>query len=57
MLANHPATASPRTTPLTCRPPGAPAYYLGRPAHLWLAAHRAGRRFRRAGRNAQFPAV
>ena len=57
MLANHPATASPRTVPLTCRPPGAPAYYLGRPAHLWLAAHRAGRRFRPAGRNAQFPAV
>jgi hypothetical protein len=33
MTANHPR-----------RPPGAPAYYLGRPAHLWLAAHSPNRR-------------
>ena len=50
--------ASPRTNPLTRRPPGAPAYYLGRPAHLWLAAHSpTRRRFRPTGRTAQPPAA
>jgi hypothetical protein len=49
-------TASPRTTSLTCRPAAAPAYYLGRPAHLWLAVHGpTRRRFRPAGRTAQPP--
>ena len=58
MAASHPMTASPRTIPLTCRPPGAPAYYLGRPAHLWLAAYGpTGCRFRSAGRTAQPPAA
>jgi len=58
MAASHPMTASPRTIPLTRRPPGAPAYYLGRPACLWLAAHSPTRhRLRPAGRTAQPPAA
>ena len=57
MTASHRMTASPRTIPLT-RPPGAPAYYLGRPAYLWLAAHGPIRRRNRpAGRTAQRPAA
>jgi hypothetical protein len=57
MTASHRMTASPRTIPLT-RPPGAPAYYLGRPAYLWLAAHGPIRRRNRpAGRTAQPPAA
>jgi len=34
-----PASTQPRPT----RPAGAPAYYLGRPASLWLAAVRRAR--------------
>jgi len=42
-----PASAQPRTN----RPAAAPAYYLGRPVHLWLTAMRPARP-PRAGRPA-----
>ncbi len=38
-----PTPADPRGSAQLVRPPSAPAYYLGRPAHMWMAACHGGR--------------
>jgi hypothetical protein len=38
-----PAPADSRGSAQLVRPPSAPAYYLGRPAHVWMTACRRGR--------------
>jgi NAD(P)-dependent dehydrogenase (short-subunit alcohol dehydrogenase family) len=38
-----PTPADSRGSAQVVRPPSAPAYYLGRPAHMWMAACRGGR--------------